>query len=238
MGSRLFDEIREQRGLAYSVHSVPHAYADVPVLQLSAGLESSQVRRGLPADARDRERAARAWTDRVRGRARPRVRRRRPGDRVREHRRRRALRRPADDRLPRGRRSGPHDRAARRGHASRTSPRSPGGSPTSCRSPSSDRTRWRSWRRHKTGDCSGGASSRSRSRSPAAAAAAVTPATIRRTPASRWSHHRPPSSPAALAGRSGAFGPRCSGVLRRAGPATGAEVYDLTAGEHAVRRPR
>ena len=42
MGSRLFDEIREQRGLAYSVHSVPHAYADVPVLQLSAGLESAK----------------------------------------------------------------------------------------------------------------------------------------------------------------------------------------------------
>jgi predicted Zn-dependent peptidase len=42
MGSRLFDEIREQRGLAYSVHSIPHAYADVPVLQLSAGLESSK----------------------------------------------------------------------------------------------------------------------------------------------------------------------------------------------------
>jgi predicted Zn-dependent peptidase len=42
MGSRLFDEIREQRGLAYSVGSVPHAYADVPVLQLSAGLESSK----------------------------------------------------------------------------------------------------------------------------------------------------------------------------------------------------
>ncbi len=43
MGSRLFDEIREQRGLAYSVHSTPHAYADVPVLQLSAGLESSKL---------------------------------------------------------------------------------------------------------------------------------------------------------------------------------------------------
>jgi predicted Zn-dependent peptidase len=42
MGSRLFDEIREQRGLAYSVHSFPHAYADVPVLQLSAGLDSSK----------------------------------------------------------------------------------------------------------------------------------------------------------------------------------------------------
>jgi predicted Zn-dependent peptidase len=42
MGSRLFDEIREQRGLAYSVHSIAHAYADVPVLQLSAGLESTK----------------------------------------------------------------------------------------------------------------------------------------------------------------------------------------------------
>jgi predicted Zn-dependent peptidase len=43
MGSRLFDEIRERRGLAYSVSSSPHAYADVPVLQLSAGLESSKL---------------------------------------------------------------------------------------------------------------------------------------------------------------------------------------------------
>jgi predicted Zn-dependent peptidase len=42
MGSRLFDEIREQRGLAYSVSAGAHAYADVPVLQLSAGLESSK----------------------------------------------------------------------------------------------------------------------------------------------------------------------------------------------------
>ncbi len=42
MGSRLFDEIREQRGLAYSVGAVGHAYADVPVLQLSAGLESGK----------------------------------------------------------------------------------------------------------------------------------------------------------------------------------------------------
>jgi predicted Zn-dependent peptidase len=42
MGSRLFDEIREQRGLAYSVSAYPHAYADAPVLQLSAGLESGK----------------------------------------------------------------------------------------------------------------------------------------------------------------------------------------------------
>jgi predicted Zn-dependent peptidase len=43
MGSRLFDEIREQRGLAYSVHSAGHAYADVPLLQLSAGLDSTKT---------------------------------------------------------------------------------------------------------------------------------------------------------------------------------------------------
>jgi predicted Zn-dependent peptidase len=42
MGSRLFDEIREQRGLCYSVSSYPHVYADVPVLQLSSGLESGK----------------------------------------------------------------------------------------------------------------------------------------------------------------------------------------------------
>jgi predicted Zn-dependent peptidase len=43
MGSRLFDEIREQRGLAYSVHAAAHAYADVPLLQLSAGLDSTKT---------------------------------------------------------------------------------------------------------------------------------------------------------------------------------------------------
>jgi predicted Zn-dependent peptidase len=42
MGSRLFDEIRERRGLAYSVYAVDHAFADVPILQLSAGLDSSK----------------------------------------------------------------------------------------------------------------------------------------------------------------------------------------------------
>jgi predicted Zn-dependent peptidase len=42
MGSRLFDEIREQRGLCYSISSYPHAYADIPILQLSSGLDSSK----------------------------------------------------------------------------------------------------------------------------------------------------------------------------------------------------
>jgi predicted Zn-dependent peptidase len=52
MGSRLFDEIREQRGLAYSVYSVDHTFADVPILQLSAGLESGKC---IEAYARMRE---------------------------------------------------------------------------------------------------------------------------------------------------------------------------------------
>jgi len=43
MGSRLFDEIREQRGLAYSVYAVDHAFSDVAALQLSAGLDSGNA---------------------------------------------------------------------------------------------------------------------------------------------------------------------------------------------------
>jgi predicted Zn-dependent peptidase len=42
MGSRLFEEIREKRGLCYSVYAVDHAFADVPILQLGSGLESAK----------------------------------------------------------------------------------------------------------------------------------------------------------------------------------------------------
>jgi predicted Zn-dependent peptidase len=42
MGSRLFDEIREQRGLAYSVYAVDHSFADTAILQLGAGLDSTK----------------------------------------------------------------------------------------------------------------------------------------------------------------------------------------------------
>jgi predicted Zn-dependent peptidase len=42
MGSRLFDEIREQRGLCYSVWASEHAYADAAILQLGSGLESGK----------------------------------------------------------------------------------------------------------------------------------------------------------------------------------------------------
>jgi predicted Zn-dependent peptidase len=43
MGSRLFDEIREKRGLCYSVYSVAHSFADVPILQLGSGLDSEKT---------------------------------------------------------------------------------------------------------------------------------------------------------------------------------------------------
>jgi predicted Zn-dependent peptidase len=43
MGSRLFDEIREKRGLCYSVYALDHAFADVPILQLGSGLDSAKT---------------------------------------------------------------------------------------------------------------------------------------------------------------------------------------------------
>jgi predicted Zn-dependent peptidase len=41
MGSRLFDEIREQRGLCYSVWAADHAFADAPLLLIGSGLDSA-----------------------------------------------------------------------------------------------------------------------------------------------------------------------------------------------------
>ena len=43
MSSRLFDEIREQRGLAYAVYSAPSAYADAGALAIYAGTTPSHV---------------------------------------------------------------------------------------------------------------------------------------------------------------------------------------------------
>ncbi len=43
MGSRLFDEIREQRGLAYSVFAMSHVASDYSALILGAGLESAKT---------------------------------------------------------------------------------------------------------------------------------------------------------------------------------------------------
>ena len=71
MGSRLFDEIREQRGLAYSVYSVDHTFADVPILQLSAGLESGKCVEAYQLHARDRRRPARERAARRRSSSAP-----------------------------------------------------------------------------------------------------------------------------------------------------------------------
>ena len=64
MGSRLFDEIREQRGLAYSVHS---SRTLTPTCRCCSSPPASirASARGLPADGRDRHRAARAGPDGV-----------------------------------------------------------------------------------------------------------------------------------------------------------------------------
>jgi predicted Zn-dependent peptidase len=59
MGSRLFDEIREKRGLCYSVYALSHAFADVPILQLGSGLDSAKCveaytrMRGIVDELRD-----------------------------------------------------------------------------------------------------------------------------------------------------------------------------------------
>jgi predicted Zn-dependent peptidase len=42
MGSRLFDEIREQRGLCYAIRSYGSAHFDAPRLDVSSGLDSSK----------------------------------------------------------------------------------------------------------------------------------------------------------------------------------------------------
>jgi len=42
MSSRLFDEIREQRGLAYSVQAASQVHADIPLLRIGAGLDSTK----------------------------------------------------------------------------------------------------------------------------------------------------------------------------------------------------
>jgi predicted Zn-dependent peptidase len=42
MGSRLFDEIREQRGLCYAIRSYGWSHADTSTLEVMAGLDSSK----------------------------------------------------------------------------------------------------------------------------------------------------------------------------------------------------
>ena len=140
MGSRLFDEIREQRGLAYSVYSVDHSFADVPILQLSAGLESGKC---VEAYTRMREIVDELRTDGPREeeveRARAYAAGRR-GARLREHERRRPPRREPDRRLRRRRSTRTaRSRCSTRSRSTR-SPRSRAGSRWRRRSPASART--------------------------------------------------------------------------------------------------
>ena len=140
MGSRLFEEIREKRGLCYSVYAIDHAFADVPILQLGSGLESAKC---IEAYTRMRE-----IVDELRDdgpteeevAAGARLRRRSPGAGVREHRRGRPLRRQPADRVRREHRPRRCDRGARRRHLRARSARSPPASPTTSRSPASGRT--------------------------------------------------------------------------------------------------
>jgi predicted Zn-dependent peptidase len=60
MGSRLFEEIRERRGLCYSVSSIDHSFADTPILQISSGLESAKC---VEAYERIREIVAELYRD-------------------------------------------------------------------------------------------------------------------------------------------------------------------------------
>ena len=116
MGSRLFDEIREQRGLAYSVYSLDHVFADVPILQLSAGLESGKC---VEAFTRMREIVSELRADgpkRGRVRAREGLLGRPPGAGVREHQRRGPPRRLPDRRLRPGHPSRRRHPGARRDH--------------------------------------------------------------------------------------------------------------------------
>ena len=119
MGSRLFDEIREKRGLCYSVYAISHAFADVPILQLGSGLDSTKT---IEAYTRMREIVVELrddGPDRGGGRAGARLRRRAPRAGVRELERRRAPRRQPVDRLRRVDRPRRGDRRARRRHLRR-----------------------------------------------------------------------------------------------------------------------
>ena len=119
MGSRLFDEIREQRGLAYSVYAVDHSFADVPILQLSAGLESAKC---VEAYTRMREIVDELRTDGPTEEEFERARAYAAGRRVLAFENTNAVARHAavaDRRLRPGHRPRRGDRRARRGHVRR-----------------------------------------------------------------------------------------------------------------------
>ncbi len=47
MSSRLFDEVREKRGLVYDIHSSVKRYSDTGALTISAGVEHKKVQKAI-----------------------------------------------------------------------------------------------------------------------------------------------------------------------------------------------
>ena len=119
MGSRLFEEIREKRGLCYSVYAINHAFADVPILQLGSGLESDKCVEAYGGCARSSTNCA-GRADRRGGRPAPAP--TRPGGCVLAFENSGAVARHAATQqivFGRGHRPRRRDRGARRGHLRR-----------------------------------------------------------------------------------------------------------------------
>ena len=115
MGSRLFDEIREQRGLCYAIRAYGWTHADSSTLEVASGLDSTKC---LEAYGRIKEIVARARdrrSDRGGGRAGARLRRRFDGPGARVDQRRRAPRGRQQGDLQRRHFARGRDRRARRG---------------------------------------------------------------------------------------------------------------------------
>ena len=102
MGSRLFDEIREQRGLCYAIRAYGWTHADSSTLEVASGLDSTKCLEAYDADQGDRPRARDRRADRGGGRAGARLRRRLDRARARVDQRRRPPRRRQQGHLRRG----------------------------------------------------------------------------------------------------------------------------------------
>lgn len=64
MSSRLFEEIREKRGLAYDIHSGVHALSDTGVVIVESGIDPSRVEEAVPVIVEEIARAREGVTER------------------------------------------------------------------------------------------------------------------------------------------------------------------------------
>ncbi len=63
MSSRLFEEIREKRGLAYDIHSSVHAMADTGVMVIESGIDPARVEEAVPVIIAETARAREGVTE-------------------------------------------------------------------------------------------------------------------------------------------------------------------------------